>query len=304
MEVEVATTGALRGDGLENTISREYGPKNYQDIKLRDYLGDAFGYLSSAKDLFSVGVVCKAWRESSKARELWEPHLRELRYAKPADMGFREAYFHLHHGIGTAFKERKLTEHTLDTSGQRVYSVAFSTDGALFATGSQDGGIGLWDAQSRECVAKFNEHTKPVTSLSFVRREEIEYLVSGSAQENLIKVWSITELLPTDSITTIRVKDNSNPICDVVATQNHIAALNSEGCVPLEVWTWTGADSIPCDVFLDDEDYGLAIAMDEKSCVVALNNHTIKVHSFDGDDRDYLFLSPLGIQSVDEHHAL
>ena len=47
-------------------------------------------------------------------------------------------------------------------------TLTFSSDGALIATGGDDGKVKLWNTASGFCFVTFHEHAAPVTDVAFV----------------------------------------------------------------------------------------------------------------------------------------
>jgi WD40 repeat protein/tRNA A-37 threonylcarbamoyl transferase component Bud32 len=72
--------------------------------------------------------------------------------------------------------------HTADIS-----SLAFSFDGKLLASGSQDGMVRIWDATSGQSVSTFRAHTSVVLRISFHRDAKRVATCSGNA----VKVWDV-----------------------------------------------------------------------------------------------------------------
>ena len=67
-----------------------------------------------------------------------------------------------------------------------VFSVAFSPDGKLIASGGYDTTIAIWDAQTGEKIASLEGHEGSVYSVSF--SADGRYLVSGSADKT-VRLW-------------------------------------------------------------------------------------------------------------------
>ncbi len=77
---------------------------------------------------------------------------------------------------------------TLEWQEDAVYSVAFSPDGKIFASGSADKTIQLWDLRTNGPLRTLEGHTDTVYSIAFSR--DSKYLVSGSRDGTAI-IWEI-----------------------------------------------------------------------------------------------------------------
>ena len=77
---------------------------------------------------------------------------------------------------------------TLNGHTERVFSVAFSTDGKTLASGSSDRTIKLWDVATGQNTATLTGHTNEVTSVAF--SPDGKTLASGSLDKT-IKLWDV-----------------------------------------------------------------------------------------------------------------
>jgi len=77
---------------------------------------------------------------------------------------------------------------TLGGHNKYVYSVTFSPDGKLLASGSYDNTIKFWDIKSGECIKTLEGHNDSVFSVTF--SPDGRLLASGSG-DNTIKLWDI-----------------------------------------------------------------------------------------------------------------
>ena len=77
---------------------------------------------------------------------------------------------------------------TLQGHGDNVYSVAFSPDGKILASGSLDNTIKLWDVQTGAGIKTLQGHGDRVYSVAFSPDGKI--LASGSL-DNTIKLWDV-----------------------------------------------------------------------------------------------------------------
>lgn len=77
---------------------------------------------------------------------------------------------------------------TLPGHADKVLSVAVSYDGNLFASGSNNGTIKIWDARTQQLLRPLPGHAKGVTSVAFDPASQL--LASGSG-DGTIKIWDL-----------------------------------------------------------------------------------------------------------------
>jgi WD40 repeat protein len=77
---------------------------------------------------------------------------------------------------------------TLQDQADRVYSVAFSPDGQILASGNNDRTIRLWDVNTGSCLKILKGHDDRVRSIAFSSVGSL--LVSGS-EDGTMKLWDV-----------------------------------------------------------------------------------------------------------------
>ena len=86
------------------------------------------------------------------------------------------------------FVQDSLAQTTLVGHRRDVTSVAFSSDGTILASGSEDDTIKLWDVATGRNIATLEGHTDYVTSVAFSHDGKL--LASGSEDET-VKLWDV-----------------------------------------------------------------------------------------------------------------
>jgi len=69
-----------------------------------------------------------------------------------------------------------------------VTSLAYSADGKILASSSDDGTIRLWDVHNQQCLAVLSGHSERITTITFSPNGAM--LVSTS-DDGAMQVWAI-----------------------------------------------------------------------------------------------------------------
>jgi|AntAceMinimDraft_5_1070358.scaffolds.fasta_scaffold01318_3 WD40 repeat protein len=77
-----------------------------------------------------------------------------------------------------------------EVHGGAVMSVAW-LDGGGFATGGEEGMVGMWSSVTGECAARLTGHTHAVTCLLHVETAQQGRRVVSGSRDRSVRVWKI-----------------------------------------------------------------------------------------------------------------
>ena len=153
-------------------------------------------YIISGDDVGSLRV----WTPEDKGAELWSiGHSTAIRSLASTQndilIGFADGTVYLtplktpKQGEEVPVRYLTTSKRTAPAHGGSVNAVAFSPDGKLCATGSEDRSIMIWNVASGELVAqKIGAHKGPVTSVQFASNNRV---FSAGRGDGLLTEWTI-----------------------------------------------------------------------------------------------------------------
>ncbi len=116
-----------------------------------------------------------------------------------------------------------------------VHSVVFSPDGSMFATGSADNTVKLWDAKTNKLLFTLQDHTGAVYSVAFA--PDGKTLASGSADKT-VKLWDAAtgKLLQT-------LSEHNRAVRSVAFSPSLSSSLLASGSEDTMVMIWSGSST-------------------------------------------------------------
>lgn len=165
---------------------------------------------------------------------------------------------------------------TLEGHQVVIFSIAFSGDGQLLATGSADRTIKVWDMETQQCLHTLSGHMDVVSSVVFrlqpIATPHVEYLLASTSQDGSVKLWNVE----TGQCLKTIDKDNKTPrsvAFNSTGEQLAIGYLDGHVCVlnlstDEEIW-------LPSEVA--SQESPLAFSLDNQMLAVGYNDGMIRL---------------------------
>ncbi len=163
----------------------------------------------------------------------------------------------------------------LQSEGNPIHAVAFSTDGNILAIGDEKGTISIYDRRQRKIIRQYNTHKGRISDIEFSPNGGL--LAAGSF-DGTIQMWAMDELdeLP------VQMTDNDAYVWDIEFSpdSNYLLAACADG----ELRTWATNPALMADKMcgllrrnMSPEEWKIYVAHDipfEYTCVnLLLNNY-------------------------------
>ncbi len=120
---------------------------------------------------------------------------------------------------------------TWQASSQSITSLAFSPNGEILATGTEDGTIGIWSMKDNSQIQSLRGHAQLVSDLAF--SPDGAWLVSASSDASL-RLWSFTEGTFL-AVPVVVFQGHTGPVTsvDFSPTQNLVVSGSDDGTIRL-----------------------------------------------------------------------
>ncbi|KAF4230403.1 hypothetical protein CNMCM6457_005979 [Aspergillus fumigatiaffinis] len=150
--------------------------------ELRQTLEGHSHWVWAGTHIDGLSMLENQWIYFQDKRILWLPP-----NYRPSCLAFNAGILALGHASGPKVEEKRSPElQTLEGHSHWVWSVAFSQDGQLLASGSEDKTIKLWDPTTGALKHTLEGHSDSVWSVAFSQDRQL--LASGS-DDKTIKLW-------------------------------------------------------------------------------------------------------------------
>ena len=163
------------GDRLEVLEANYYRAKTYEEKSLLALeKGDTNANLTEYRKAWLYGLEAKKLRVPQGQAALKEQTLNQLT-SLSAD----------------ALNPEKYSMPAPLDIGSATYTLTYSPDGHILASGAEDGTIRFWDAKSGQLKQTFKAHSNSIYALSY----NADGSVLASASEQVIKLWDTKSIL-------------------------------------------------------------------------------------------------------------
>ena len=155
----------------------------------------------------------------------------------------------------------------------QVTSLDFSRDGALIATGAQDGKVKLWNVRTGQSFVTFAEHKMPVTAVCFVPSN---HAVVSSSMDGTVRAY---DMIRYRNFRTFQAEEPSQFACVAVDPSGEIVAAGSQDSFRVHLWSMKTGRVL--DVFAGHEGPVSGLAFDAHGTTLASSSWDKSVQLWD-----------------------
>jgi WD40 repeat protein len=156
-----------------------------------------------------------------------------------------------------------------------VWSVAFSPDGQILASGSEDQAIRLWHLETGDCVRILRGHSRRVWSVAY----STDFLLASSSDDHTVKIWE-----PNSGTCLHTLEGHSNWVNSVTFSPNGQLLASGGGDSTVRIWD---VDTGECLQILQGHTrwiWSVAFSSDGRWLVSASGDGTIKLWAIPSGD--------------------
>ena len=160
---------------------------------------------------------------------------------------------------------------TLTPHKKPVKSVAYSFDGKLIATGSEDGIVRLWNAETGSQLSALHGHTDEIMCLAF--SQDTTLLASGSS-DGAVFLW---DLSIKEQTTLHRIGDDDHLVSVSFSSDGSRIVTGSLGYDKINIWKTKDGICTQCHLQEDDGGSENVVFSPDDTKIIGPNFDTIKI---------------------------
>ncbi len=169
---------------------------------------------------------------------------------------------------------------TLQHTGQ-VLSIAFSPDGKLLATSSQDNSISIWDMSTRHPISKLSGHTRAVYKVAF---SPDGHRLASAGWDSVVRIWDVTTnqgLMTLDG--------HTDRVCGLAFSPDGLKLATGSWDKQIKLWDTRSGKELIKLVGHANWVWSLEFSPDGKKLVSASEDRTVRLWDLETGKEEKLF---------------